>query len=113
VSRSGQAAEGREEGVLVWPVEEESGGGEKKGGTTSPGWLAFLYRQVEVGGGPTRWCHTVGEVGEGRVGPARRSGGAAWPCREVGLNRGGRWPTGGPGATVTAAGVQRFKPFAN
>jgi hypothetical protein len=67
------------------------------------------------------------EVGEGRrgstaVGGARSigncprpvgAGGVARPCRVAGSSRGGRWLTGGPGATVTAAGVKQFKSFPN
>jgi hypothetical protein len=63
-----------------------------------------------VGGGHhgSRAARSVGN-GPRPVG----AGGVVWPCRAAGLNMGGRWLTGGPGATVTAAGVKQFKPFTN
>jgi hypothetical protein len=51
VSRSGQAAEGREEGVLVWPVEEESGGGGRKERWHDITGVAGLFVPAGGGGG--------------------------------------------------------------
>jgi hypothetical protein len=87
-----------------------------------------LYQRAEVQDGPVGWHHAASEeVAEGRGGQhggraARSAGngrrpvgadGTVRPCCISSLNRGGRWLTGGPGATVTGGGVKWFKPFPN